>query len=374
MARNATARAESERARAVPRNTKRSTRRKFQIDEHCVASSAATSTLRPDSAAEGGEGERIDRDAADADQAEAAEARAGRAEPEAPDDARGTARLPAPTPCSRRRAARRSGTGSRTPRAWGERTRISSRILKPLGRRAARSSRVAPDEEEAGQRIADANAGGTGTRRARARRAKRETSLRSGLSPAIEPPSRKREATTRSLLAASAWARSCSIASGGCCRSASMTQTHGARAAAIPATTAPPRPPSRSPGSRWMIASSSPTLPARSATTSRRLVVRVVDHDELGVHAGEGIVESIDEGAYDVLLVARRARRSSVPGFLHPSGASTQKRRRPHSRHLALQFARLSLPRSLLCHVGVRPLVWSCGSGGSYGAYGSSGR
>ena len=42
-----------------------------------------------------------------------------------------------------------------------------------------------------------------------------------------------------------------SIASGGCCRSASITQTHSPRAIRIPSTTAPPRPPERFPAGRW---------------------------------------------------------------------------------------------------------------------------
>ena len=47
MARNAVARAARGRRAEAPSKTKRSMRTKFQIDEHWVASSAATSTLKP---------------------------------------------------------------------------------------------------------------------------------------------------------------------------------------------------------------------------------------------------------------------------------------------------------------------------------------
>ena len=44
----------------------------------------------------------------------------------------------------------------------------------------------------------------------------------------------------------------------------------------------------------------------RSIHDAGRIVVRVVDDDELGVNAGERLVEAVDERADDRLLVARR--------------------------------------------------------------------
>ena len=139
MARNAPHAASGDLRAVVPRNTKRSVSRKFQIEETCVASSAAASTPKPSLLRNGDQRERVDGDAAQPDEPEAAEAGAQGADAEAPDEAQVAADL---TDGSLALPAGRTPNGNPISEtaSCGERTRISSRILKPFGRRAARSS------------------------------------------------------------------------------------------------------------------------------------------------------------------------------------------------------------------------------------------
>ena len=267
MARNAAARAQRRTGgRRRRRKTKRSMRTKFQIDEHWVASSAATSTLKPSPPRNADERERVDDDAAQPDEAEAAEARAQRAEAEAPDQREVARDLPhgGLALACRPDAEVEGNLRDRELRRADE---DLEQDLEAVGAQDCEVERVAPHEEEPGERVGDAVQARREREAGEQRRAGARSNVRTALSPAIEPPLRKRDATTRSLFAASACSRSAAIVAGGCWRSASMTQTQGARAAAMPATTAPPSPPSRSPCSRWMSATSSARPDPRSATT-----------------------------------------------------------------------------------------------------------
>ena len=141
-----------------------------------------------------------------------------------------------------------------------------------------------------------------------------------------------------------------------------MTQTQGARAAAMPATTAPPRPPSRSPGARWMSASSRRDLARALGDDVGRGVVGVVDDDELGMDARERLVEALDEGAYAGLPHCALARRSSVQAsqMQGPPGRRQKRVLGPGLGMLVLHPH--SSPWSHIeIHVGVRRLVWLYG-------------
>ena len=164
------------------------------------------------------------------------------------------------------RPAKRSPNSKPTSafRSSGTRTTSSRRILKPLGRRRGRFAATAARLTRKNPLI------GSETPFSARRKPRRATPLemwesnerRAPKSSAL-PPSTKRLATTMST--SPSWARpiNCLITSGGCCRSASMTQSHDPRAASNPAITAVARPPARSPAGRWMtLTGASKRLPA----------------------------------------------------------------------------------------------------------------
>ena len=114
--------------------------------------------------------------------------------------------------------------------------------LEAVWVQAVEVERVAPDQEEAAHRVGHVPE----PREQRERRARRDPRhrlrARAGTGRCLRR-AQNRLATTSCAAVASAWASMSSIASGGCWRSASITQTHSPRAIRMPSTTAPPRPP-----------------------------------------------------------------------------------------------------------------------------------
>ena len=176
--------------------------------------------------------------------------------------------------------------GTSDTRSPGVRTRISSRILKPCGLQAVEVDRVAPDQEEAAHRVRHVRAG-AGNSVSAARDETRDIALRARRNGPTSPPAQNRLATTTSQPPSRAPGRACPrSASGGCCRSASITQTHSPRAVRMPSTTAPPRPPGALGGSRCSRRTGArPT--AIPPDRVGRVVVAVVDEDDLERHAGQ---------------------------------------------------------------------------------------
>ena len=123
-------------------------RTKFQIDEHWVASSAASEHAEAEAAAECRERERVDDDAAQPDEAEAAEARAQRADAEAPDE-REIAR---DLPYGGLALARRPDAeveGNLRDRELRRADEDLEQDLEAVGAQGCKVERVAPNEEEA---------------------------------------------------------------------------------------------------------------------------------------------------------------------------------------------------------------------------------
>ena len=159
-----------------------------------------------------------------------------------------------------------NSNGTSSTRRFRARTRISSRILKPRGRR--RSSGTLDRRRRKKPLI------GSLTRRRRRgnriRAAPVEASDRAAR-PALKfssPPLRYRLATTTSTSPASARASRSGTTAGGCWRSPSITHTQSARAACRPRTTAPERPSVRSRFSRWIRTIESDRCPRSDSTIS----------------------------------------------------------------------------------------------------------
>ena len=197
-----------------------------------------------------------------------------------------------------------NGRRPRPPAATGLRTRISSRILKPLGLSRSRftagpaereqpAQRVAHHREPARERALDhpGRARGDETRPAPPRPSAADRS------PAYLVPTTRSQSWRMAVSPASA------AAFGGCCRSASMTSTHRPRACRAPAMTAPPRPPLRVPGDRCSSRTGTGHVLAFSASTSGRPVVAVIDEDELGAQRRDGRTEPRQQQFDAVLLV-----------------------------------------------------------------------
>lgn len=91
--------------------------------------------------------------------------------------------------------------------------------------------------------------------------------------------------------------------SGGCCRSASITAITRPLALVKPSFTAPPRPPSRCPGPRWMSVTLRLPLLARPSTTS-------------GVESSES---STNSNSHSPLRSARAASRRRASGSILPA-------------------------------------------------------
>jgi hypothetical protein len=136
-------------------------------------------------------------------------------------------------------------------RIFGMRTRISSRILKPRGRSSSTSTadRRTRKQPLMGSVTCQSLVGNIITA---ARVETCDNADRARLNLPVLPPAQNRLATTMSEAVSSASVYMSSSSSGGCWRSASMTQTYSPRAARMPATTAPPSPPLRSSGLRWI--------------------------------------------------------------------------------------------------------------------------
>jgi len=164
------------------------------------------------------------------------------------------------------------GRGGRPPPAGTERSRSSGR------------STTANDRGNAALAVAEAT---------------RESAERvTPPSPVASAPSQYRLATTNVASSASALASMGRMHSGGCWRSPSITQTQVPRARAKPATTAPPRPPSRSPGARWSIETWSRSTAERRVAAvdhGRGGVIAVVDEEHLDVQTLERTREPVDE-------------------------------------------------------------------------------
>ena len=104
------------------------------------------------------------------------------------------------------------------------------------------------------------------------------------------------------------------ISSGGCWRSASITQTQGARAARRPCTTAPPRPPTRRLDA-WRRSTISRLLRlAASSTGSARAVAAGVDEDDLHGDGGQHRLQPLDQRGRRCLARSWSARRSTASG------------------------------------------------------------
>ena len=166
----------------------------------------------------------------------------------------------------------------RTPRRPGVLTRISSRILKPRGRSESRSttSRRTMKQPLIGSVTCHRRVGKSSIA------ARVETRESADAHAAEVPcPRRRRSGSPRPGRRPSrAPPRTCSSStSGGCCRSASITHTNDARAARMPATTAPPSPPTRS--SRAAVDQVDGARGLDRADRVRRVVVAVVDEDDL---------------------------------------------------------------------------------------------
>ena len=122
-------------------------------------------------------------------------------------------------------------------------------------------------------------------------------------------PSRRRRTACRSTMSTL-----CRIAvranapadSGGCCRSASMTSTHSPRACRAPSITAPLRPPCRAPRGRCSRRTPTGHPAACTARPFRRVVVAVIDHEDLGGQVGDSWAESVEQPLHVVHLVASR--------------------------------------------------------------------
>ena len=170
----------------------------------------------------------------------------------------------------------------------------------------------------------------------------REISVRIALSPAIEPPSRKRDATTRSLFVAS--------------RLRAQRRDRRRRVLQVGIHDAHPGSARGRDPCDDCAAETAVTL-ARLAVDERDLepcrgaalgddgggrVVRVVDDDELGAHARECLVEAVDEGADDRLLVASRRDDRQL--------RSARRRDRTRSRPRAAQPLR-PCPAARISHV-----------------------
>ena len=153
MARNAAARAPSDRCGDTPRKTKRSLRMKFQTDEHWVASNAAASTLKP----------RPPRNSASASELTAMPLRPTR--PKRPKRAPSVPRRRRQTSARYRETSRTRGLalarrthaeaeGNLRDREPGRAHEDLEQDLEAIGTQGIQVERVAAHEEEARQRIA----------------------------------------------------------------------------------------------------------------------------------------------------------------------------------------------------------------------------
>ena len=353
------ARAARDRRAAAPSKTNRSMRTKFQIDEHWVASSAASEHAEAQSAAECRERDRVDDDAAQPDKAEAAEARAQRAEAEAPDQREIARDLPyggLALACRPDAEVEGNLRDLELRRADED----LEQDLEAVGAQDCQVERVAPHEEEPGERVGDA---------VQARReceaGQQDEQARDERAHGTQPGDRATRAEARRdheialgrirLLTQRRdrcrWVLEVGIhdadprSSGGC-----DPRDHCTAQPAVPLAllTVNERDFERAPG---------PAL----GDDAWSCVVRVVDHDQLGVHAGECLVEALDEGADDRLLVA-----SGRDDRQLWSGA------RPPDRH-PCAAGRCPADRVLLCisHVvprsscATRACAFSCGCGAS---------